>query len=758
MTSASVPAGSPAIPDPTAFYRWELSGKTFTAFLSLELIERLEKETIEAFKAVTRRGSEIGGVLLGRTADAGRRLVLVDSFEPVECEHSRGPLYMFSDADKKRLEAAIARCGAGVVGFFRSNTRRDLAIDDDDLALLKQYFSAPSQLCLLVKPFAMKPSSGAVFFWENGQLNATEAAETFPFRRSEIEKSLANMIVKPGDPALAALMPKAAAPAAPAAREAAVPKPPERPVPPVAAPPKREERPPAAAAPPAATPAREAAPRPPIPEKKEEKPLPAPFRREDRPVIAPRQEQRPMGPVLVKKEEPVPVPPAVEAKQPPVEPVAKREERPAARAAGPAAPEVQVAKPETRAAAPAARTEPAPKAETPAPPVKKAEPVPARVVEEKPPAMPIPDAAARPGILANKFLWIGIVVLLLAGGAVYKFVFMNKAPQQQAQVQDPLSLSVEPNAGQLVLRWNRNAPAVQSASRALLTISDGDNREDVEISLVQLRDGNIVYTPLTNDVSFRLEVTDVKGGKSVSESMRYLTGRPSPSVPMQQAPQVPQKLTPAPAGASEPVQNAAAPAAAPAAAKPAPEQAPAQAAAAPAAPSVTATTAVTAQPPKPFSLAARLTAATPQQLLDLPQISTQSSAVPTGALPGVGPAAALPGAPPPPPAQQRPAQAGSQSGRLVVGGNVVPAQLIRRAPTVYPPLARQARISGTVRIEAVIGTDGRVKSARAISGPQLLQKAAVDSVRQWVYSPATLNGQPTESTTQVDLLFSPGTR
>ncbi len=113
MTNANYPAGSPAA---SSLFRWEVADKAIAVHLSLDLIERLERETIEAFKNVTRRGSEIGGVLLGRTANAGKRLVLVDGFEPVECDHSRGPLYVFADADRKRLEQTIARAKSGGVG------------------------------------------------------------------------------------------------------------------------------------------------------------------------------------------------------------------------------------------------------------------------------------------------------------------------------------------------------------------------------------------------------------------------------------------------------------------------------------------------------------------------------------------------------------------------------------------------------------------------------------------------------------------
>ena len=68
-------------------------------------------------------------------------------------------------------------------------------------------------------------------------------------------------------------------------------------------------------------------------------------------------------------------------------------------------------------------------------------------------------------------------------------------------------------------------------------------------------------------------------------------------------------------------------------------------------------------------------------------------------------------------------------------------------------LCKQARITGIVRVHAVVGKNGRVKKATALSGPQMLRQAAVDSVMKWVYSPAILNGEPVEAETQVDVNF-----
>jgi TonB family protein len=92
--------------------------------------------------------------------------------------------------------------------------------------------------------------------------------------------------------------------------------------------------------------------------------------------------------------------------------------------------------------------------------------------------------------------------------------------------------------------------------------------------------------------------------------------------------------------------------------------------------------------------------------------------------------------------------------RVRVGGNVQKCNLIARVDPVYPPLAKQARIQGTVRFQIVIGADGRVQDVQLVSGHPLLVEAARDAVQQWVYRPTVLNGQPVEIVTTVDVNFS----
>ncbi|HYW67261.1 MAG TPA: TonB family protein [Candidatus Dormibacteraeota bacterium] len=92
--------------------------------------------------------------------------------------------------------------------------------------------------------------------------------------------------------------------------------------------------------------------------------------------------------------------------------------------------------------------------------------------------------------------------------------------------------------------------------------------------------------------------------------------------------------------------------------------------------------------------------------------------------------------------------------RVMVGGNVQAARLVNKVQPLYPPLARQTRISGTVKLHAIIGKDGSVQQLQMVSGHPLLVQAALDAVRQWRYQPTLLNGEPVEVDTEIDVIFS----
>jgi periplasmic protein TonB len=116
-----------------------------------------------------------------------------------------------------------------------------------------------------------------------------------------------------------------------------------------------------------------------------------------------------------------------------------------------------------------------------------------------------------------------------------------------------------------------------------------------------------------------------------------------------------------------------------------------------------------------------------------------------GVIGGVIGGASSTAAPPPPKVTPK---------RITVGGNVQAAHLVNRVQPTYPPLARQTRISGTVKLHAIIGKNGAVEQLQVVSGHPLLVQSALDAVRQWRYQPTLLNGEPVEVDTEIDVIFS----
>jgi len=91
--------------------------------------------------------------------------------------------------------------------------------------------------------------------------------------------------------------------------------------------------------------------------------------------------------------------------------------------------------------------------------------------------------------------------------------------------------------------------------------------------------------------------------------------------------------------------------------------------------------------------------------------------------------------------------------QVPVGGRVSMARLIRRVEPLYPPLARQMRVSGTVELIGIIAVDGRIRELKLRSGNPLLAPAALDAVRRWVYEPTLLNGEPVELIATISVIF-----
>lgn len=92
--------------------------------------------------------------------------------------------------------------------------------------------------------------------------------------------------------------------------------------------------------------------------------------------------------------------------------------------------------------------------------------------------------------------------------------------------------------------------------------------------------------------------------------------------------------------------------------------------------------------------------------------------------------------------------------RIRRGGNVTAARLVNRVQPLYPQIAREERLQGTVRLHAIIGKDGSVSRLIVLAGYCSLAKSSMDAVSKWRYSPTLLSGQPVEVDTTIDVIFS----
>jgi protein TonB len=100
------------------------------------------------------------------------------------------------------------------------------------------------------------------------------------------------------------------------------------------------------------------------------------------------------------------------------------------------------------------------------------------------------------------------------------------------------------------------------------------------------------------------------------------------------------------------------------------------------------------------------------------------------------------------------ARATAKASAVRVGGSIRPPVKIKDVPPVYPEIAKQAKVSGIVVIEATIDADGKVADTKVLRSAPLLEQAAVDAVRQWEYKPSTQNGKPVPVVMTVTVNFT----
>lgn len=111
--------------------------------------------------------------------------------------------------------------------------------------------------------------------------------------------------------------------------------------------------------------------------------------------------------------------------------------------------------------------------------------------------------------------------------------------------------------------------------------------------------------------------------------------------------------------------------------------------------------------------------------------------------------------PAPPPTQAKPVEAAPKPViRIRQGGDVQQGKLISQVTPKYPAIAVQTRTQGKVKFTAIISTQGQIMNLQLLEGHPLLTQAAAEAVRQWRYKPTTLNGDPVEVVTVIEVNFT----
>lgn len=322
-------------------------------------------------------------------------------------------------------------------------------------------------------------------------------------------------------------------------------------------------------------------------------------------------------------------------------------------------------------------------------------------------------------------LVLGAGMLALAGS--FAFLERNrlfpapKVDEPRTGSGTPLQLTVESQGIGLNIRWNPESEPVVNAREGRLFIKERNQQvQTLLFDPQQLKTGYVYYESAAEQLEFQMEIVDTAGAIAKA-SVIALPSR-TPIVPV---------VEPLPATGLE--RNASV--------QPQPAS-------------------KTPEPPPPSRPAAR------PFLPPLPsgQRGTESSRV-IALEPPANPPSALtsPGLSLPPATSSlaglrvqeppaRPPIAAAQP--IKVGGNLQAANLVKKVLPVYPELAKSAHLQGTVRFTALIAKDGTVRNLQLISGPPMLIHAATEAVKQWVYRPTLLNGEPVEVITQIDINFT----
>lgn len=484
-TSTNRAPETPSSPRPdSGYYLWETAGNPLSVRLNLDVIDRLGADVTNKFTDLTGRGSEIGGVLLGRITNDHKKTFFVEDYELTECDYSDGPLFSLSDESKSRMVEQLHRLKTSspqsVLGFFRSHTRKNLSLDQNDLALIRDYFAGPATIFLLIKPFAAKPSTAGFFVWENGEIRMEESYCQFPFKRAELVVRLPEAIVRCG----------------------------------------REDTVPQVAPNSVHRDAEDALATAPLPRPTRVGRTNAELHQSLDEIIHqitrdPAEKKLFSAGMDLERERERWSRFALESSivsQPKSAAAAHREEaesfedEPDWESSEPGMQQSEGEEPAAASAVPGLE-------ELPAHSIS-----PAEVGIKRDHRVPAPGGV-NAGWIRMRWTWALLFLVFLFGGA-YVGVRLARASANADDAKNALDLRLDRDASGLVLQWNRQSPVIVTAKNAVLRIEDSNQSKDFDLNREQLRFGKVVYFPTSANVNFRLEVIDAGGSRSVSEWVR----------------------------------------------------------------------------------------------------------------------------------------------------------------------------------------------------------------------------------------------
>ena len=325
-------------------------------------------------------------------------------------------------------------------------------------------------------------------------------------------------------------------------------------------------------------------------------------------------------------------------------------------------------------------------------------------------------------------LVLGVGVLALAGS--FAFLERNRlfpAPKvdvPRTESGTPLQVTVESQGSGLNIRWNPESEPVVNGREGRLVIKERNQQvQTLLFDPQQLKSGYVYYESAAEQLEFQMEIVDTAGAVAKA-SVIALPSR-TPVAPV---------VEPLPVTGLE--RNASVhPQPGPKTPEPPEPPPPSRPAARPFLPPLPSGQ----RGDQPSRVIALEPPANPPSALTSPGLSLPPATSSLAGLRVQGPPARQPIA------TARP---------IKVGGNLQAANLVKKVLPIYPELAKSVHLQGTVRFMATIGRDGTVRDLQVVSGPSILDQPAIDAVKQWLYRPTLLNGEPTEVITQIDVNFS----